>query len=56
VRAHRFASAGNIQQANDLLAGLPVDFIDDPFVRDLRSAIESKSELPSLDRVPVNEP
>jgi len=56
VRAHRFASAGNIQQANDLLAGLPVDFIDDPFVRDLRRAIESKSELPSLDRVPVNEP
>ena len=56
VRAHRFAAAGNTQQAKDLLAGLPASFADEAFVRDLRAAIEGQGELPSLDRVPVNEP
>lgn len=56
VRAHRFAAAGNWQQAGDLLEGLPSSFDGEPFVQDLRAAVESRTALPSLDRVPVNEP
>ncbi len=56
VRAHQFAAAGNWQQANDLLEGLPSSFDGEPFVQDLRSAVEKRGPLPSLDAVPVNEP
>ena len=56
VRAHRFAAAGNWQQAGDLLEGLPSSFDEEPFVQDLRAAVEAQGPLPSLDAVPVNEP
>lgn len=57
VRAHRFAAAGNWQQATDLLEGLPLSFKQEPFVHDLEVAVRDRSSsLPSLDLVPVNEP
>lgn len=56
VRAHRFASAGNWQQATDLLEGLPSSFAGEPFVQELRTAVTERGPLPALDRVPVNEP
>ncbi len=56
VRAHRFAAAGNWQQAGDLLEGLPSSFDEEPFVQDLQAAVEAQGPLPSLDAVPVNEP
>lgn len=56
VRAHRFAAAGNWQQATDLLEGLPSSFSGEPFVQDLRTAVKEQGPLPALDRVPVSEP
>jgi tetratricopeptide (TPR) repeat protein len=56
VRAHQFAAAGNWKQANDLLEGLPSSLDGEPFVQELRGAIEKRGPLPSLDAVPVNEP
>jgi tetratricopeptide (TPR) repeat protein len=56
VRAHRFAAAGNWQQAGDLLEGLPSSFSGEPFVQNLRTAVQEQGPLPSLDSVPINEP
>jgi tetratricopeptide (TPR) repeat protein len=53
VRAHRFASQGEWEQAADSIAGLDEQAPQEPFVAELKAAIENKGELPSLDRLPV---
>lgn len=53
LRAHRFASAGNWAEAQDLLLAVTGTYDDEPFIRDLRAAIRSRGKLPSLEGVPI---
>lgn len=52
IRAHRFAQAGNWQQAQDMVRELAGDGNRDPFIRKLTEAIEKRAGLPSLDELP----
>jgi len=56
IRAHRFASVGNYEQALDIAEELAEKVPKDPLVKDLLTAIRNKTELPSLDRLPINVP
>ncbi len=53
VRSYQFAEQGNMQQAKALLDEVRKEG-EDPFVTDLRKAIESGGSLPEKDRVPIN--
>lgn len=54
IRAHRFASSGNWEQAELVLNGLKSDS-DDAFVTDLITAVRNRSRLPSLERLPITQ-
>jgi tetratricopeptide (TPR) repeat protein len=53
VRAHKFATLGNWQQATDLIAGITPAADEHPFVAGLREAVRTRGPLPSLDEVPL---
>lgn len=55
VRAHRFASAGNRQQALVLTEELLAQQPDEPFVQQLADALRQQKPLPSLDLVPLKQ-
>lgn len=52
LRAHRFASAGNWAEAEDLMRAV-TGTDDEPFMRDLQTAIRARGKLPSLEAVPI---
>lgn len=53
VRAHRFASQGNLRQAAVLIERLLKERPDEPFVRQLAESLETKTPLPSFDLIPM---
>lgn len=53
LRAHRFAAAGNWAEAEDLMLAVTGTYDDEPFMRDLRTAIRARGKLPSLEAVPI---
>jgi tetratricopeptide (TPR) repeat protein len=53
IRSYQFAEQGNFQQAKLLLDEVRQDN-EDPFVTDLRKAVESQSPLPDKNRLPIN--
>lgn len=53
LRAHRFASAGNWREADDLVGAVGTTYDDEPFIQELREAIRTRGALPSLDKVPL---
>lgn len=53
VRAHRFASQGNLRQAAVLIERLLKERPDEPFVRQLAESLENKRPLPSFDLIPM---
>ncbi len=55
VRAHKFATLGNWQQAADLINGIEKTDEEHPFVTDLREAVRTRGPLPALDRVPMQQ-
>lgn len=55
IRVHRFAKAENWEQAVQILIPLVEQQGDDPFVQDLARAIQQRSVLPSLSRIPFAE-
>jgi tetratricopeptide (TPR) repeat protein len=55
VRAHRFASAGNWLQAEDMLDALAAQAPEEPYVQELREAVRVRGPLPSLDPVPLKQ-
>ena len=54
IRVHQFASAGNWQQAEDVLRTVTAES-KDPFVDDLASAVRNRSRLPPLKRLPITQ-
>jgi Flp pilus assembly protein TadD len=56
IRAHRFASQGNYEQALDIADELAARVPNDPLVKKLVAAIRNKTELPSLAELPINVP
>lgn len=52
VRAHDFASAGNANQADEMLQALPAEALKETFVQDLAVAIQQRAPLPPLERLP----
>ncbi len=55
VRAHRFASRGDWQQAAELVSQLTAENANEPFVRDLAAAIARRGPLPDLQQLPVQQ-
>jgi tetratricopeptide (TPR) repeat protein len=55
VRAHRFASEGNLIQALILTEELFSQQPDEPFIREMADALRRQKPLPSLDRIPVEQ-
>lgn len=55
VRAHKFATLGNLAQAADMINGIKRTDDEDPFVTELREAILGNGPLPALERVPVKQ-
>lgn len=55
VRAHKFATLGNMAQAADLINGIKRTDDEDPFVTELREAVLGNGPLPALERVPVKQ-
>jgi tetratricopeptide (TPR) repeat protein len=53
IRSYQFAEQGNFQQAKLLLDEVRQDN-EDPFVTDLRNAVESQGALPDKNRLPIN--
>lgn len=53
MRAYQFAQQGNWNQAKLLLATVKPETSDEPFVRQLATALEQRGNLPSLDLLPV---
>jgi tetratricopeptide (TPR) repeat protein len=53
IRAHRFASAGNWEEAQAIVQPLASRAPIDPFVADLAKAIEQRSNLPPISRIPL---
>lgn len=54
VRAHKFASLGNWDQARDLVESVPKESDEPAFVAALREALRTRGTLPSLDLVPLD--
>ena len=55
VRAHKFATLGNLAQAADLINGIERTDDEDPFVTELREAVLGNGPLPALERVPLKQ-
>jgi len=55
VRAHKFATLGNLAQAADMINGIKRTDDEDPFVTELREAVLGNGPLPALERVPVKQ-
>ena len=55
IRAHRFAEAGNWREAESLLGLLIDEAPREPFVVELAQAVANRTELPSLEKLPVKE-
>lgn len=55
VRAHKFATLGNWQQAADLINGIEKADDEHPFVTELREAVRTRGPLPAIDQVPLKE-
>lgn len=55
ARAHRFASRGNWQQAEDMLNELAREAPQDKFVQELAAAVRQRGTLPPLERLPVRQ-
>ncbi len=53
VRAHRFASEGNWDEADVLASGLIKEAPGETFVIELVDAIQQQKDLPSLDKLPI---
>lgn len=53
VRAHRYASQGNLRQAAQMVERLLEERPDEPFIRQLAEALEKKAPLPSFDLIPM---
>jgi tetratricopeptide (TPR) repeat protein len=54
IRSYQFAEKGNFQQAQQLLDQIP-EANEDSFVRNLRTAVASRSLLPSKDTFPIKQ-
>lgn len=56
IQAHRFAQGGNWEQAASILQMVHQDGKEeDPFVRDLKTAVQSRGALPDLDQIPIKD-
>ncbi|MFQ5733162.1 MAG: tetratricopeptide repeat protein [Planctomycetaceae bacterium] len=55
VRAHRLAAAGNWREAEFLVNGLLKQEPHVPLLQDLATAVRTRGELPSLDRLPIDQ-
>lgn len=55
IRAHKFATLGNMAQAADMINGIKRTDDEDPFVTELREAVLGNGPLPALERVPVKQ-
>jgi tetratricopeptide (TPR) repeat protein len=55
VRAHRFAAAGNWQQAEDMVRELAREAPQDEFIRELADAIRQRGKLPAIERIPLRQ-
>ena len=55
IQSYRFAHRGNWEQAAAILQMIPNEGKEDPFVRDLKVAVKSRSALPELDRIPIKD-
>lgn len=55
VQAHRFASEGNVQQAQLLADELLAQKPEEPFIQQLADALRHQKPLPSLDLIPLTQ-
>jgi tetratricopeptide (TPR) repeat protein len=55
IQAHRFATAGNLQQAQLMTIKLLKQKPDEPFVKQLAEALSNQTPLPSLDLIPLDQ-
>jgi tetratricopeptide (TPR) repeat protein len=53
VRAYRFAEAGNWEQAGHLLESLTSRSAEPEFVRDLKTAVAERKNLPPVEQLPI---
>ena len=53
IRAHRFAVAGDWEQAATLARPLSDEAPNDAFIKDLVAAIRSRANLPPISRIPI---
>lgn len=53
IRAQRFAEGGNLEQAEQMLAGLVREAPQEPFVRELAEAVRTGGRIPGLERLPL---
>jgi tetratricopeptide (TPR) repeat protein len=53
IRAHRFAQAGNWQEASLMMASINDSESEEPFIQQLTTAIRQRGVLPSLELLPL---
>lgn len=55
IRAYRFAEAGNWTQAAAVLRACPAEAAEQPFVKDLIAAVETRGALPPIEQLPIKQ-
>lgn len=55
IRAYKYANLGNWTEAETLLKSLDQASRSQPFIRDLAEAVQARSELPSLQGLPIRD-
>lgn len=55
IRAYKYANLGNWTEAETLLKSLDQASQSQPFIRDLAEAVQARSELPSLQGLPIRD-